>query len=460
MSKASLCGHYETVELLITSGALCERDTFQGERCLYNALNDRIRDLLISYDFSKSTNLIQPLTAHITLLRTKDDWPDTSDITLASQDQTYRLHKFLLAARSPYFAEKLRVAPTTTTYRISQAVPSQSLEAVIKYIYLGEIAADKSMDVEQQAVLTGIDRLCKHLQLGHLFDDMLRSADRRLARQVYDEQTAQGRSQLVAWFRENVLRYKMRMPTEKVMHVKWDRNNSTFADVLLRADEPVDDLTEGADDQGDTVLGVNGIPLDGLPVAKLDQRQSHSVLFPVHRAMLLRSEFFSTMFSSGFREAQELEHLQVIPIDCTPEVLEIILTYLYTEAADIPLEAAIDVVFAADMLLIEKLKQRAAIIISTLGNGSADGTEADQSGDSGIDIYEVVRAGWDTRVQRLEDFGARYLAQRLERFIDEPGFLELVKESASRIQDRQAVDSVELIDEYFTPKPVRTMVIC
>lgn len=31
--KASLCGHYEVVQLLLESGALCERDTFQGERC-------------------------------------------------------------------------------------------------------------------------------------------------------------------------------------------------------------------------------------------------------------------------------------------------------------------------------------------------------------------------------------------------------------------------------------------
>jgi len=30
--QASLCGHYEVVQLLLESGALCERDTFQGER--------------------------------------------------------------------------------------------------------------------------------------------------------------------------------------------------------------------------------------------------------------------------------------------------------------------------------------------------------------------------------------------------------------------------------------------
>lgn len=30
--KASLCGHYDVVQLLLENGAVCERDTFQGER--------------------------------------------------------------------------------------------------------------------------------------------------------------------------------------------------------------------------------------------------------------------------------------------------------------------------------------------------------------------------------------------------------------------------------------------
>src|SRR6266702_8657208 len=69
--KASLCGHYEVVQLLLDSGALCERDTFAGERCLYNALNDRIRNLLLSYDYAKSTNPLQPFAAHISSLLTR-----------------------------------------------------------------------------------------------------------------------------------------------------------------------------------------------------------------------------------------------------------------------------------------------------------------------------------------------------------------------------------------------------
>lgn len=35
---------------------------------------------------------------------------------------------------------------------------------------------------------------------------------------------------------------------------------------------------------------------------------------------------------------------------------------------------------------------------------------------------------------RLEEFAARYLAYRLESYIDEPEFAELIQESASQIK--------------------------
>jgi hypothetical protein len=158
------------------------------------------------------------------------------------------------------------------------------------------------------------------------------------------------------------------------------------------------------------------------------------------------------MFSSQFKEAQDTPHLQIITIDCSPAVLETILTFMYTERADFGLDTAIDVLFAADQLFIEKLKQRAAITISALGNGSTSAVESDNprgetDADEAVDIYEVIRAGWDTRVQRLEEFAARYIAYRLENYIDQPEFAELVQESANRVKARQETDTVELVDD-------------
>lgn len=451
------------VQMLLEQGALCERDTFQGERCLYNALNDRIRNLLLSYDYSKSTDPLQPLAAHITSLLTREA-PKTADIAVHTGNATFDLHKFVLSARSPYFANKLSAAPETTSWKLANTVPTQSFETCVRYLYLGEVGADLGDGEEEQAILTGIDKLSRLLEVPQLFENILQSGDRRQARQRRTEEIERGRDQMASWFEENVLRHKLEVESDKAETVRWSRDNSIFADVLLRADEDEEEESEESPEPAPatsvrrTEGRLNGIPIGHFASTTSSRspsrrrKPSRSVLFPCHRGMLLRSEVFATMFASPFREGQATSHLQIVPVDCTPDVLEVILTYLYTEKADFPLALALDVLHAADMLFIEKLKQRAALLISTLGNGSASVVEAENPRgetdvEETINIYDVVRAGWDTRVHRLEEFGARYIAYRLERYIDEPEFKDLVRESAGRIQSRQETDTVELVDD-------------
>lgn len=454
------------VQLLLESGALCERDTFQGERCLYNALNARIRNLLLSYDYSKSTDPLQPFAAHITSLLTRD-MPQTSDILVTSVGESFHLHKFVLAARSPYFRKKLSAAPETTSWKIPAAISPQAFSVTIRYIYLGEIPSElgggPGTGFTEDEILEGLDKISKHLEIRSLWDAILESDDRRLSRQRRTEEVENGRSQLEAWFVENVLRHKIIVDTDKSNEIKWARDNAIFADVLLRADDPAASEVEiFADDLGMPSGGTNGgsntIPIGPLlPTSRSPSKARavrKSTIFPAHRAMLLRSDFFFAMFSSRFREAQYTEHLQIIPIDCIPEVLEIVLKFLYTEKTDIPIDLAIDVLLAADQLFIERLKAKTAVIISTLGNGTMPqfsneqivGAEA-PPGEEVINIYDVVRAGWLTRVPRLEEFGARYLASRLESYIDEEDFADLIRESAGRIQRRQETDSIELLDD-------------
>lgn len=467
LRQASLCGHYEVVQLLLESGALCERDTFQGERCLYNALNDRIRKLLLSYDYSKSTDPLQPLAAHITSLLTREQ-PQTSDLSVATAPEVFNLHKFILSARSPYFHKKLSAAPDTSNWKIPAAIPPQAFDIAIRYIYLGEIPRDigggPGTGFTEDEVLEGIDKISKYLEIRSLWDSILQIDDRRLARQHRQDEVSRGRRQIESWFRGNVLKHKIVTDTTKAGDIRWDRHNGIYADVLLQADEPsyseeANIINEGINTLpvGDTTGTFNGIPVG--PTSHVSRSPSRtraarkSVLFPVHRAMLLRSEFFLTMFSSHFKEAQSTEHLQTIPIACSPDVLEAVLIFLYTEKVDISLDIAVDVLFAADLLLIDKLKQRAAMVISTLGNGTMSQIPHQLNPDwrepepEVIDIYDVIRAGWLTRVPRLEEFAARYFAYRLEFHIDEEEFAELIRESAGRITGRQETDSIELLDE-------------
>jgi ankyrin repeat and BTB/POZ domain-containing protein 1 len=462
------------VQLLLEAGALCERDTFQGERCvkkasrketplttafarcLYNALNDRIRNLLLSYDYSRSTNPLQPLAFHISSLLVRDH-PKTADITVSATDEYFHLHKFILSARSPYFKQKLSATPETTTWKLPSSIPPQSFSFVIRYLYMGELPRDlgggPGTGYTDSEVLAGTDKICKHLEIQSLLPLILDSTDRRIARQRKADELERGRDQLDEWFRDNVLKHKIVTDTSRADDVKWDSDNGIFADVLIRADEDGQGEEDAPLPNGDThhTKSALGIPI-GPPSTtpsrshSLTRRPRTSVLFPTHRAMLIRSEFFLAMFSSPFREALPSPHLQIIPIACSPAVLEIILTFLYTERADFGLDLAVDVLFAADLLFLEKLKAKAGVVISTLGNGTATAIPTDTD-DEPLDIYEIIRAAWLTRVQRLEEFAARYIAYRLEQYIDEDEFAELVMESAGRISRREETDSIELLDD-------------
>ncbi|KAJ4017096.1 hypothetical protein NW752_006177 [Fusarium irregulare] len=460
---ASLCGHYELVQLLLESGALAERNTFQGERCIYNALNDRIRNLLLQYDFSKSSDPYVYWSTHISTLLGRTN-PKTTDITLSSGSRSFDLHKFILVARSPYFRSKLAAVPDTTTWKLAHTVPVQSFLVVLRYLYLGEVPRDiapaGSADSEED-ILKGLDKVSKQLEVESLWEAILAGGDRRLARQRYQAEVERARGQFENFFKDNVLGHKMVVDTDQVKDVKWKYDNSMFADVILRADEPIDI----EDEKSGQATPTKDAPT--IPIGPAGDQESvvkrKSVLYPAHKAMLIRSEYFEKMFSGDFVESQREDHLRIITVDCTPAVLEIILTFLYTENAVCPLEHALDLLYASDMLFLDGLKSKAALAISTLGSGTSnvlvDRThgEAQRNGDAGeeaeqvemepINIYDVIHAAWDLRVQRLEEFAARYLAYRLEDYIDEEDFQALIAESAQRITVREETDTIELLDD-------------
>ncbi|KAJ4131602.1 hypothetical protein NW768_005795 [Fusarium equiseti] len=460
---ASLCGHYELVQLLLESGALAERNTFQGERCIYNALNDRIRNLLLQYDFSKSSDPYVYWSTHISTLLGRTN-PKTTDITLSSGSRSFDLHKFILVARSPYFRSKLAAVPDTTTWKLAHTVPVQSFLVVLRYLYLGEVPRDiapaGSADSEEE-ILKGLDKVSKQLEVESLWEAILAGGDRRLARQRYQAEVERARGQFENFFKDNVLGHKMVVDTDQVKEVKWKYDNSMFADVILRADEPIDI----EDEKSGQATPTKDAPT--IPIGPAGDQESvikrKSVLYPTHKAMLIRSEYFEKMFSGDFVESQRDDHLRIITVDCTPAVLEIILTFLYTENAVCPLEHALDLLYASDMLFLDGLKSKAALAISTLGSGTSnvlvDRThgEAQRNGEAGqeaeqvemepINIYDVIHAAWDLRVQRLEEFAARYLAYRLEDYIDEEDFQALIAESAQRITVREETDTIELLDD-------------
>ncbi|KAK0392869.1 hypothetical protein NLU13_2363 [Sarocladium strictum] len=464
---ASLCGHYELVQLLLESGALAERNTFQGERCIYNALNDRIRNLLLQYDFSKSSDPYVYWSSHISTLLNRSQ-PATADITLQAGSRTFDLHKFLLSSRTPYFRRKLEAQPETTTWKLSSAVPVEALQIVLRYIYLGDVPKElvpQGSHVSEEEVAKGLDKISRDLEVEHLWEAIMAGGDRRLARQRYQDEVARALRQVEDFFQQKILQHKMVVDVDRVADVRWKHDNSIFADVLLRADEPEEEEPNPEEKPAEEAANGSAIPVGPAAAAasSTPSKPRKAVLYPVHKAMLIRSEYFDRMFSGDFVEAQHNTNLRIITVDCSPPVLELILSFLYTESVACPLEHALDLLYAADMLFLDTLKSKAAQAISTLGSGTSnalvdrthhglEGASKDANDEAHedvepINIYDVIHAAWDLRVQRLEEFAARYLAYRLEDYIDEPDFQDLIRESAERLTERQETDTIELLDD-------------
>ena len=391
--------------------------------------------------------------------------PKTSDISLVTGTISFELHRFFLFLRSPFFNQKLRESPNIASIKLPQTLPVESVKHVIRYLYLGEPPADlvdpgsASSDSE---VLAGVDKISRQLQAQRIWDTILTAhEDPRLSRQKYQDEVNRAQTELESFLDSHLFPAKIVVSQDSVDDVKWKFTNPVFADVMLRADK------QNADNTDATASGIESSTIPIGPVQR-SKDMGKAVLYPVHRAFLLRSQYFEAMFRSRFSEAQPSEHLVITSLDCSPEALEVIIRYMYTDKFNCPLALAMEVLYTADMLMFDALKTKAAATISNLasasknvwldrtsvgvGEGSTETLEAEP-----INVYDTLRAAWDLGIPKLEEFAGRYLAYRLEDYIEDENFAAMIKESASRVKDRQETDTIELLDDirYFLSERFR-----
>jgi leucine-zipper-like transcriptional regulator 1 len=87
-------------------------------------------------------------------------------------------------------------------------------------------------------------------------------------------------------------------------------------------------------------------------------RIADETVIPAHRAIVVRSPYFSALFESGLREMQSGE---VEIRDMSPHVFRAVLEYLYTDEVDLGfapgIDLLVDVLVAADRFGIDRLKR-------------------------------------------------------------------------------------------------------
>ena len=87
------------VKYLLVNGAVCDSNTFEGERCVYGALTDTIRKLLL--DHKMLTTVTKRREAYTEFLQRLWGHEASKDVVFSVHGEEVRGHRFLLSTRSP-----------------------------------------------------------------------------------------------------------------------------------------------------------------------------------------------------------------------------------------------------------------------------------------------------------------------------------------------------------------------
>lgn len=471
---ASLCGHTKIVELLLSRGAVCDRDTFEGARCIYGALNDTIRDLLISYDISKAVDATQPFAGHISsllsplfLMCNKDivfNFPHIHGV-LSRDLQVFKLNRFLLSARSPYFKEKLN-GPWKSKSIINMPATSRPdiFKVIVDYMYL---RTDK-LPLDNKEIQPELIKYGSKLGLHDLVDgiNLLNKSSKKSAISRAKNEIA---SKLVEKARDDLKRFLRDDIFDNLQVSKLD-----LTDEVDIEDIPISEfLTET---QAIALFNSSSIP--DILVSVFDIQSESLIFYPVHKSIISRSDYFQTMLASEMFKFSHPElpllrdsklsnleiidypsllpdNLAVVQIASSSfnfKVAEIILSFLYhDDVPDLPLFLIIEVIYAADELFLDRLKSLCVTRIASYFKKFTFDELKSLPTKLGYDVYEIIAISWQTHCDKLEQHMSKLIAYNLREIYNDSkekkSFLDLIKESASRIIDRHATDTIELVDD-------------
>lgn len=453
---ASICGHFEIVDLLLKRGAVCDRDTFEGERCIYGALNDKIRDLLLSYDLSKKIDINQPFAMHISFILTPINELITKDLIINDQEPVF-VNRFLLGIRSSKLKHLLK---SDWSHESVIELPSESLlDPLIDYIYLKTdrlltYPIDQLSSIAHEYELQDLKQSCDELQSFMAKSKDLKSIS-KLKHDISFNLIEDSRNQL-SHFLKGLIEHKVTVPLQLTDEIEFeDVDVSGYLSSQLRAQ-----LMDSPDILPDIILSV------------IDINTETIFYYPCHKSMLIRSEYFDTMFNSEIfnisqnnlpldkyqemsfvnRTKMKGSDLSTITISCTNyKVCELLLSFIYhDDIAHIPLELTIELLYLADELLLDKLKTLCAINITSKFK-DFNWFDFNHIHENLDNVFKLTGISWDTRCDKLEQFFTKLIAYNLKQIYHTPElktqFERLIIDSANRIENRQITDTIEVIDD-------------
>ncbi|KAL3199908.1 hypothetical protein MRX96_013397 [Rhipicephalus microplus] len=398
---ACLCGHKDVVEYLLSQGARCVANTFDGERCLYASLNMEIRNLL--RDRKVITSSTMRRDAYDEFLRRCLEDSEHCDVTFNVLGEAVPAHRCVLAARCEFFRRSLvekwagrQVVPVT-----HHSVDASIFQIMMQYLYTGRL----EMQAKQFDSFAELALRCRLMGLiTDVKDELIQALNQGSHR---NQHSAESEAILLepTHYREQLQRDFAALPVELAPEAT--PGNVSF-------------LSEGGN-HADICFRVHG---------------RH---FLCHKVFLCkRSEYFRALIEDHFTEASLPSSGRQLPVielqQVTPEVFGCILHHVYSDMDDkLSADNVWDVLCAADVYLLPDLKRQCGASIARM-------LEVET-------VCGTLRASRLFRLPRLENQCIEFMAKHLAKVAELPEFHEVVREDAKEVKLRQETDSITVIDD-------------
>jgi len=399
---ACLCGHLELVKYLLINGAVCDSNTFDGERCVYGALTDAIRKLLL--DHKMLTTHTKRREAYSEFLRRLFEDEVSKDVNFHVHGDEIRAHKFFLSTRSTLFKQMFEEKWKNRDNIVlgHRLVSCHAFNLMLEYIYTGQV----KVDIRDVPDLSKLAKYCKLTVLESELDEAFKKADNF----VQSKRGAAITTLHVASPKtQHELQQDLGVLAQQALPMEFRPWNGIELPLMPRVEQQFVDV----------VFLVNGY-----------EYFCHKPIFST------RSEYFRALLDDHFEET-EIGGQYNIPVvnihSVSPKVFSCVVYFVYSNYCDVTEDLVMELLHTADMFLLPGLTKLA-------GNSLARMVNQDT-------VMDILRTARLFNLPRLEDKCTEFLADNIEAMADDTDLHKIIRQDANEVKDRQETDSIQVIDD-------------